>query len=164
MLTLFLLTLGLLLVASLGFGSSLWGNLDFTVGDVTWNISKLGGKQITFLVGILAFPVLCWLLVLWNAKRLMDCIAKGEAFSLKTSKITKLVGVLMITAEVLSFVAYPILVIALTFSTQEGEIGSFGLSLAFNQIATVLAGMCVIVVGKVLEDAVHIAQENKEFV
>ena len=115
---------------------------------------------------IRALAALAWfmpLILLFGAWRMFAAFQTGDAFSLRTVKSIRLMGV-VIVIETLFRILFPSAMIGLmTFDSAEGQ-RVLKLSMGTDQLITLLFGALFLLIGHIFTQAVHISDENRQIV
>ena len=115
---------------------------------------------------IRALATLGWfmpLALLFGAWRMFAAFQTGDAFSLRTVKSIRLMGV-VIVIETLFRIFFPSAMIGLmTFDSPEGQ-RMLRLSMGIGQLITLLFGALFLLIGHIFTQAVRISDENRQIV
>ena len=142
-----------------------------TLSDYFWNeLSDEAQAAVVVSDGkthaIRALATLAWfmpLTLLFGAWRMFAAFQTGDAFSLRTVKSIRFMGVVIIM-ETLFRILFPSAMIGLmTFNSAEGQ-RILRLSIGTDQSITLLFGTLFLIIGQIFTEAVQISDENRQIV
>lgn len=112
---------------------------------------------------LLALPLLLFLAGLWQVRRLFESYARGQIFTLAAARTIRRAGVIALAIVPVQILVNTLSVLLLTAANPPGQ-RQLAIGVSSTELAVVVIGMTLIVMGWVMGEAVRISDENSQFV